>query len=334
MSATRVAIIGLGYWGPNLLRNFSRTSGVDVAYACDLRAELREKMAPQYPSVQFTDSYEKVLGDASVDGVIIATPLSTHYTLVKQALEAGKHVLVEKPLAGSTAQAQELVDLAKAKNKVLMVDLTFVYEDAVQKMAAYVKEGAIGKLLYFDSTRINLGIIQKDINVLWDLAVHDLSILGALRPLDDITSIHAVGQKAHTDKEEIAHLHLTFNDGMTAHIHVSWLSPVKIRRTLVGGTDKMIEYDDNEPSEKIRLYDKGVTVTKEEQTFALPVYRSGDILIPRLTPREPLGELARHFAACIRGEEQPMTPGSGSVQIVRILERASESLKTGSAVTL
>ncbi len=333
MSGTvTIGIVGLGYWGPNLLRNFAKTDGICVKYACDLSEAARQKYAAMYPSVTFTPDFDAVLNDSEVDAIVIATPVTTHFPLAKKALEAGKHVLVEKPLTAKHHEALELVALAKKQKKILMVDHTFVYEDAVQKIRQYVSDGTLGKLLYFDSTRINLGLIQSDTNVFWDLAVHDLSILSSLRSLADVREVRAYGRKFHTKQEEMGYLHLTFDDGFMAHIHVSWLSPVKIRQTLIGGTDKMIVYNDNEPSEKIRLYDKGVQVKKEEQTFALPLYRSGDVLIPQLRATEPLAELAAHFRDCIQGKEKPRTSGAQGAEVVEILELAMQSLQSDKAV--
>jgi predicted dehydrogenase len=226
-----------------------------------------------------------------------------------------------------------IADLAEKQGKILMADQTFVYEDAVDRIKNIVQSGDIGDLLYYDSTRINLGLIQRDTNVLWDLAIHDLSILNHIRPITDLVSVLAYGQKFHTDQIEMAHLHLGFNDGFSAHVHVSWVSPVKLRQTLIGGTEKMIVYDDNQPSEKVRIYDKGVTVNKEEQTFALPIYRTGDILIPRLNAVEPLKILAAHFCKCIRGEEQPKTPAVNSLRIIEILELADQSMREGRIIT-
>ncbi len=328
----RIGIVGLGYWGPNLLRNFAKTPGMAVKYACDLSEAARQKFVPAYPTVQFTPDLDAVLADTDVEAIVIATPATTHVSLAKKALMAGKHVLVEKPLATTRAEAIELVALAAQQKKLLMVDHTFVYEPAVEKIRQYVEDGALGRLLYFDSTRINLGLIQSDTNVFWDLAVHDLSILGALRPLSDVREVRAYGRKFHTDQEEMGYLHLTFADGFMAHIHVSWLSPVKIRQTLIGGTEKMIVYNDNEPSDKLRLYDKGVQVRKEQQSFALPMYRSGDVLIPQLQTAEPLATLAAHFRDCVRNGIQPRTPGSQGADVVEILELAMQSIRTDTAI--
>lgn len=332
MNPVSVGIVGLGYWGPNLLRNFALCDHARVKAVCDMRQEQLDKYKRWHVNTLFTTNYEDLLKDPEIEAIVIATPVSTHFSLAKKALEERKHVLVEKPLAASSQEVQELIDLAEKQKKVLMVDQTFVYEDAVDRIKHYVDDGTLGNLLYYDSTRINLGLIQKDTNVMWDLAIHDLSILNYIRPLTDVASVFAYGEKLHTDQTEIAHIHLKFSNRFSAHIHISWLSPVKLRKTLIGGTEKMIVYDDNEPSEKIRLYDKGVTVTKEEQTFALPIYRSGDIIVPRLNVVEPLKILAAHFCKCVRGAETPKTPAINSRRIIRILELADESMKQGKAV--
>ena len=327
MEPVQVGIVGLGYWGPNLLRNFALCEQARVRAVCDKRQEQLDTYKRWHANTLFTTNYEDLLKDPKIEALVIATPVSSHFSLAKAALEAGKHVLVEKPLVSSSQEAKELIDLATKQKKILMVDQTFVYEDAVDRMKKYIDDKAIGDLLYYDSTRINLGLIQRDTNVMWDLAIHDLSILNHIRPVTDVTSVLAYGQSIHTKQLEMAHIHIKFQDGFSAHIHVSWLSPVKLRRTLIGGSEKMIVYDDNEPSEKIRLYDKGVTVTKEEQTFALPIYRSGDVVIPRLNAVEPLKVLAAHFCKCVRGEENPKTPASNSERIINILELADQSIQ-------
>ncbi|MCC6553570.1 MAG: Gfo/Idh/MocA family oxidoreductase [Polyangiaceae bacterium] len=322
-----LAVVGLGYWGPNLLRCFARLAAARVKYVCDLDPELCASAARQYPSVIPTRRLEDVIVDAEVEAVVIATPVSTHHALTKRAIEAGKHVLVEKPIASTSIEARDLATIAEDAGRCLLVDHTFLYEEAVRKLREYAKGGTLGRLLYFDSTRINLGLHRSDTSALWDLAIHDLSILDALRPLSEVTSVLAHGQKHYTDREEIVHLHLEFQGGFRAHIAVSWLSPVKIRQTLVGGTEKMLVYDDNQPSEKIRLYDRGIQVTKEEQTFALPIYRTGSVLIPYLQNVEPLLRLAEHFVACVRGKDEPLTPAEQAVRILEILELADCSMR-------
>ena len=330
MSTLSVGIVGLGYWGPNLLRNFAALPGCTVQYGCDLLPKNLEKLRKTYPAVTYTQSFDDLLKDKDLTAIVIATPTASHFPLARAALEAGKHVLIEKPMTSSAAEAEELVSLAAAKKLCLLVDHTFVYTAAVEKIQQLVRSGEIGDLHYFDSTRINLGLIQKDVNVLWDLAIHDLSILSVLKDLSGIASLYAHGSTHFTKQPEIAHLHLTFLDGVEAHIHVSWLSPVKIRRTIIGGAKKMILFDDIEPSEKIRIYDKGVhfkeLVEEGKPDPFFPVYRSGDILIPAIPITEPMHFEAEHFLACIRGEEKPRVSGEDGYRIVRILELANTSM--------
>jgi predicted dehydrogenase len=328
MKPLRVAIVGLGYWGPNWLRNFSALDECEVAYACDLSDARLKKFSRMYPGTTFTKSYDEVLADSTVQAVVIATPTSTHFQLAKDALNAGMHVLVEKPMTSTSKEAAELTALAKKNKLQLLVDHTFAYTQAVAKIAEYADAGKLGNLLYFDSTRINLGLIQKDTNVLYDLAVHDLTILNRLQSLKDITEVFACGSAFYGKHAEVGHLHLKFKSGFHAHIHVSWLSPVKLRQTLIGGKKAMIVYDDLEPSEKIKFYDKGVDMlrddTKPDPFF--PKYRSGDVTIPALKLTEALETEARHFLACIRGGEKPLVSGEDGERMVRILELADKSM--------
>ncbi len=301
MPPVRAAIIGLGYFGPNLLRNFVAQQDCEMVYVCDLQEANLAKTRKLYPAIEGVSDASVIMKDASVELVIIATPTTAHFPLAKQALEAGKHVLIEKPMTATVAEAEELVALAKQKGKMIFVDHTFCFAPSVRRIADMVKSGALGDLLYMDSVRINLGLIQKDANVLQDLAIHDLSILGQLMDLREVQSVCAHGSQHFGKQEEDAHIHITMNNGVTAHIHVSWLSPVKIRRTMIAGTKSMIVYDDTEPSEKIRVYDRGVEhdTTKPDPFF--PKYRSGDILIPALSSQEPLAAEAAHVLKCIRG---------------------------------
>lgn len=327
MKPVSVGIVGLGYWGPNWLRNFAIQDGCTLAWGCDLTVERVTKFARQYPATRFTKNVEDMLRDKSLDAVVIATPTETHFALAKAALKAGKHVLIEKPMTGTSKEAQQLVDLAKKQKKLLLVDHTFAYTASVRRIATMAHEKKIGDLLYFDSTRINLGLIQKDTNVLWDLAIHDLTILAAIAELSEVTEVSAIGSAHYGKHIEDGHLHLKFRNGFAAHIHASWLSPVKIRKTLITGRKAMITYDDIEPSEKIRLYDKGIDhdTTKPDPFF--PKYRSGDVLIPALPITEALATEARHFLECIRGNEKPVVSGEHGMRMVRILELANESLK-------
>lgn len=308
MKNVSIGIVGLGYWGPNLVRNFAAEGQANLTILCDLKEDLRKKISAQYPTIRTTARFEDLLVK-NIDAIVIATPTASHFPIAKASLQAGKHVLIEKPIASSSAEAKALIQLSKKNKCILMVDHTFVYEDAVQKIKSYIEDGSLGDLLYFDSVRINLGIIRPDTNVLWDLAVHDLSILTYLLPNIHITDISVRGFSHYTKKMEDAHLHFRINDVTEGHIHVSWLSPVKIRQTLIGGTKNMILYNDNEPSEKIRLYD-----------------RDRNFIIPQLKTIEPLKELARHFCACIQGKEEPRTPGEHGLKVVEILEKADASL--------
>lgn len=331
MQPVRTALVGLGYWGPNLLRNFSAQPECAMAWACDLQEENIAKAKAHYPAPRYTTKLEEVLTDPEVELVLVATPPKSHFPIVKAALEAGKHIFVEKPIAASSAEADALVALAAEKGLLLMVDHTFVFAPSVEYIADLAARGGLGELLYFDSVRINLGIIQRDTNVLWDLAVHDLSILSAIRPLSDVQSVSATGSAHFGPQTELAHLHLTFSDAFTAHIHVSWLSPAKIRRTIVGGTQAMATYDDVEPSEKVRLYDRGVEHDVTRPDPMLPTYRTGNVLIPALPPKETLGLEAAHVLRCVRGTEKPRVPGEDGARMLRILETADESVKQGGA---
>jgi predicted dehydrogenase len=310
------------------------TETATLAWGCDVSVDRIAKFSRQYPAVRFTQNYDDLLRDKSLQAIVIATPTGSHFELAKKALEAGKHVLVEKPMTGTAADAQKLVNLARKNKRLLLVDHTFAYTAAVEKIRSIVSSKTLGDLLYFDSTRINLGLIQKDCNVLWDLAVHDLTILASIADMTKVTSVTALGSAHYGKHVEDAHLHLTFSTGLAAHIHVSWLSPVKLRTTLIAGRKAMIVYDDAEPSEKIRVYDKGIEhdTTKADPFF--PKYRSGDVLIPALPNTEPLGAEAKHFVACIQGEQKPMVDGEDGLAIVRILEKADESIRTGRTVNL
>lgn len=338
MNRRSVAIIGLGYWGPNLLRNFASIDEWDVRWACDLKEQNLSKVRSSYPTIRTTTSIDDVFADDAVDLVAIATPTKTHFPLAKRALEAGKHVFVEKPMASSSAEAEELIHLAESQKKLLLVDHTFAFAGAVRKLRDLVRGDELGELYYFDSTRINLGLIQQDVNVLWDLAIHDLSILSQIKNLGRIRSVYAHGSTHHGDHPEIGHLHLTWDDGFEAHIHVSWLSPVKIRRTIVGGTKKMVLFDDIHPSEKLKIYDTGIQkgqlgeMAPSDPLF--PVYRTGDVLIPKIDPTETLRTELLHVHACLEGTETPLVGGAEGLMILKILEASDRSLAARSPVDL
>ncbi len=332
MKQISVGIVGLGYWGPNWLRNFAGLESCDLSWGCDHAKDRVAKFSRQYPATKFTTKFEDLLQDELLDAIVIATPTASHLPLAAAALKAGKHVLIEKPMTLTGKESDELVALAKKHKKQLLVDHTFAYTAAVTKIKDIVESKSLGSLLYFDSTRINLGLIQKDSNVLWDLAVHDLTILSAIADLSDVTELMAIGSKHYGAHVEDAHLHLTFKTGLAAHIHVSWLSPVKMRRTLIAGRKAMITYDDIEPSEKIRFYDKGIDhdTTKPDPFF--PKYRSGDISIPALPLTEALTTEAAHFIDCIRSKAKPRVSGEDGATLVKILELADESLEKNKPV--
>lgn len=328
----RIGVIGYGYWGPNLVRNFGETAGAQVACVSDLRPERLKLVQARYPAVRVTTHHREMIDDPHLDAIAIATPVSTHFDLCLAALQAGKHVFVEKPLAGSAEQVQRLVDAAQKAKRVLMVDHTFVYTGAVQKIRQLVDSGALGDLYYYDSTRVNLGLFQHDIDVIWDLAVHDLSIMDYVIPERPV-AVSATGlSHVAGGKENIAFLTLFFGGPLIAHIHVNWLAPVKIRRTLIGASKQMIVYDDLEQSEKIKIYDSGITLDRKrdpaEKIYEVLLgYRTGDMLSPRLEMKEALAVEAAHFVRCVTENEQPVSDGLAGLRVVQILEAASASMR-------
>ena len=329
MSNLRVAVVGCGYWGQNLLRNFCELEEAEVVLACDYDSRALSRAKRRYPTLQTTQSYQEVLTHPRVEAVVLATPVSTHYPFASQALQFGKHVLVEKPLAQTSQQVQDLIRLADRMGKTLMVDHTFLYTGAVRRMKSLIDAGEIGELLYFDSVRISLGLVQSDINVLWDLAPHDLSIMDYLCKREPI-SISATGVRhLETPYQNIAYVTVQGEGNFIAHFHVNWLAPVKVRRTLVGGSKKMIVYDDMENSEKVRVYDKGITQNHdpEHRERMLTGYRNGDMLAPNLDATEALKLMAREFAMSIAEKRAPLTDGYAGLRIVRLLEAAQESIE-------
>lgn len=323
-----IGVIGYGYWGPNLVRNFMEAPYSTVVGVADLRQERLAEAQSRYPSIKFTKNPVDLFADPAINAIAIATPVTSHFELAMQALKAGKHVLVEKPLALSSDRAERLIEEAARRKLVLMVDHTFVYTGAVRKIREMVEGGALGNIYYYDSVRVNLGLFQHDVNVIWDLAVHDLSIMDfvlANKPVGvSATGIsHISGQP-----ENVAYITLFFADNQIAHLHVNWLAPVKVRRTLIGGSEKMIVYDDLEPSEKVKVYDKGVTIAPQrEEVYELLVsYRSGDMWAPKLDQTEGLRTEALHFIDCIENGRQPQTDGASGLRIVRLLEAAEKSL--------
>lgn len=325
-----VAIIGYGYWGPNLVRNFSGLENVHVKWVCDLRQERLNLVHKTYPGIQTTTNADDIFNDQEVDAVCVATPVFLHYELARKSLTSGKHVLVEKPLTSTSAQATELIDLALNHNKVLMVDHTFLYTGAVRKIKDIVDNGEIGDIQYFDSTRINLGLFQPDINVIWDLAPHDISILNFLIE-DRPVSLNATGV-AHTNTglENIAYLSLNYQSKMIAHFNCSWTSPVKIRQILIGGSEKMILFDDVEPSEKVRVYDTSYNLkpgSDEKKRQLLIDYRQGDIFIPKIEKTEALHGVAADFMNAVVNGVKPVSDMYDGLNVVRVLEAAETSIK-------
>jgi predicted dehydrogenase len=330
----RVGIVGYGYWGPNLVRNFSEAPDTTVTAVSDLRPERLSLVNRRYPGVQTTTSVEELLANPAVDAVAISTPVSTHFELGMRALKAGKHVLIEKPMTGTSQEAMALIAEAERRGLVLMVDHTFVYTGAVRKIRDLIGGGQLGEPYYYDSVRVNLGLFQHDVDVIWDLAVHDLAIMDYV--LDSHPSAVAATGMSHVagGPENIAYLTAFFQKNLIAHINVNWLSPVKVRRTLIGGSKQMIVYDDMEPSEKVKVYDKGITVTGgPESVYKMMIgYRTGDMFAPQLDMGEALRAEAQHFAHCIEHGTRPLTDGYAGLRVVRMLEAATQSMKKQGAL--
>ena len=331
MNTVKIAVVGCGYWGQNLVRNFWELDTVDLTTVCDANASSFPRIRKRFPTIETVQNYQDVLRNPQIDAVVLATPVSTHYSFARQALLAGKHVLVEKPMTTRANEALDLIELAEKQGKTLMVDHTFLYTSAVRRIRDLVDKGEIGNLLYFDSVRINLGLVQSDINVLWDLAPHDFAIMDHICDREPV-SISAIGVKhLGCAYENIAYVTVRFNSNsnLLAHFHVNWLAPVKIRQTLIGGSKKMIVYDDMEPTEKIKVYDRGITVNPdpEQRTRMLTGYRNGDVLAPNLDASEALRLMAREFISSITENRQPLTDGRAGYRVVRLLEAAQQSLE-------
>jgi len=332
---TTVGVIGCGYWGPNLLRNFAENETAELRWMCDLDAKRLNAMGRRYPGTQTTTDYKSLMADPELDAVAIATPVWTHFNFAKDALEAGKHVLVEKPLTASVAEAEQLIELAERSGLTLMVDHTFVYNGAVRKIKEIVQSGELGDLLYFDATRINLGLFQDDINVVWDLAPHDFSIMDFV--VDGQPELLSAVGSCHIKQgiENIAYVLLKFPNELIAHFHFNWLSPVKIRHTLIAGSRKMVVYDDIEPTEKVRVYDRGVTtrsesdVDREAAYQTLVSYRTGDVWVPKLDSTEALHYVCQEFLSAIAQSRRPLTDGQAGLRVVRLLEAAQRSIGAG-----
>jgi predicted dehydrogenase len=319
-------VIGYGYWGPNVVRNLSNLEGSRVISIADLDPAARQRAQKAHPSAQVTSSSAEVLTSTKIDAVAIVSPVWTHYELAKAALMNGKHVFVEKPFTMNSTQGEELVELGQKRNLKIMVDHTFLFTGAVRKMKEMIDDGSLGNLYYYDSTRVNLGLLQHDVNVLWDLAAHDLSIMDHLIP-GDPEAVGATGEKHLNEHEDVAYMTLHFPNKVIAHINVNWLSPVKVRMTLVGGEKKMVVWNDLVADEKLRVYDRGVKTTTQEGVYKLLVnYRSGDMWAPRLEQVEALQQEMKYFIECIETGNDPFNDGRAGLRVVRMLEAASKSL--------
>ena len=332
-----IGVIGYGYWGPNIVRNFQSLDLGCVKMVSDLNAKVLTKARKNYPSIHTTTDCQEILRSPEIDAVAVITPVATHYPLVKQALENGKHVFVEKPFTDNVAHAEELVELAEKKNLKIMVDHTFLFTGAVKKTKELIDEGALGDIYYYDSMRVNLGLFQTDVNVVWDLAPHDLSIMQHLikaRP----KAVVATGECHVNGKEDVAYITVYFENSVIAHFNVNWLSPVKIRMTLIGGEKKMLVWNDLVADEKIRIYDKGITKSNGNGNNVhdlLVSYRMGDVWAPRIEQIEALRVETQYFVDCVEKNETPFNDGKAGLEVVRILEAADASLsKKGGMVYL
>lgn len=322
-----VGVIGYGYWGPNIVRNFNGIEGSRVQLICDGNQNALNRAKKAHPHINTTDTWQDVVSSPDIDIVAVITPVSTHFELAKNALLNGKHIFVEKPFTATVAQAEELIELADKKNLKIMVDHTFIFTGAVRKMNQLIHEGVLGDLYYYDSTRVNLGLFQKDVNVIWDLAPHDFAIMDYLieeRPV----AVSACGKAHINGKEDTAYITVHFSNKMIAHFNVNWLSPVKLRTTLVGGEKKMLVWNDLEADEKLKIYDKGVEVKNEEGVYNLLVsYRSGDMWAPKVQQIEALKMEAEYFVNCILNGENPINDGHAGLRVVKMLASCDESLK-------
>jgi predicted dehydrogenase len=325
-------VIGYGYWGPNIVRNLTSLEDSQVIAIAEMSPTARKRAQKAYPNMLVTPDAADVILSPKIDAVAIVTPVWTHYELAKAALENGKHVFVEKPFTSNAAQAEELINLSQRKNLKIMVDHTFLFTGAVKKISQLLNEGTLGKLYYYDATRVNLGLFQHDINVLWDLAPHDLSIMDHLIKTNP-EAIVATGQKHLNNHEDVAYMTLYFPEKVIAHINVNWLSPVKVRTTLMGGEKRMLVWNDLEADEKVKVYDKGVEVTNREGVYELLVnYRSGDMWAPQLEQGEALRQELSYFVECISSGQDPINDGCAGLRVVRMLEAASESLSKKSSL--
>ena len=328
----KFGVIGYGYWGPNVVRNLNLMDKAEVLVVCDKSPASRKRVQKAYPSLRVTSDAAEMMSSKDLDAIAVITPVWTHYELAKAALEHGKHVFVEKPFTSNTAQAEELINLAVKKNLKIMVDHTFLFTGAVKKIRQLLKEGTLGNLYYYDSTRVNLGLFQHDVNVVWDLAPHDLSIIDHLIA-ESPEALVATGQTHLNGCEDVAFITLYFPNKIIAHINVNWLSPVKVRTTLIGGEKKMLVWNDLEADEKIKIYDKGVDVKNQQGLYNLLVnYRSGDMWAPQVEQVEALSQELAYFVDCIAHDKVPFNDGAAGLRVVKMLEAADQSLRKRGAL--
>jgi predicted dehydrogenase len=330
-----IGIIGFGYWGPNIVRNFSSIEGAKVLAICDGNQVALKRASIAYPHIRVTSDFNDILLSKDIDAVAVITPVSSHFALARKALKNGKHIFVEKPFTTTAAQAEELIEIADKKKLTIMVDHTFIFTGAVKKIKQIIDEKALGDLYYYDSVRVNLGLFQHDVNVIWDLAPHDFAVMDYL--LGEKPFAIAASGKAHvSEMEDTAYVTVHMNNNLIAHFNVNWLSPVKIRTTLIGGEKKMLVWNDMEPDEKIKIYDKGVEVGSAEAKYKMLVnYRSGDMHAPRIDPIEALKVETEYFVHCIKVSETPINDGHAGLRVVQMLEACNLSLKkNGRAVTV
>jgi predicted dehydrogenase len=323
----RIGVVGYGYWGPNIVRNFHRGPASRVEMVCDKNPDTLRRFTQTYPDISTTQDYMDIVNSSAIDAVAVVTPVWTHYELARKALENGKHIFVEKPFTSEAWQACELINLAEQKRLTIMVDHTFLFTGAVRKIRQLIDNGTLGELYYYDSTRVNLGIFQHDVNVLWDLGPHDLSIMDYL--IDQkAEAVSATGQVHLNGHEDVAYMTIYFPNKIIAHINVNWLSPVKVRTTLIGGEKKMLVWNDLEADEKLKVYDKGVKITNRESVYELLVsYRSGDMWAPQVDQVEALSAELSHFVDCVSDGKRPISDGHAGLRVVKMLEAANESVK-------
>jgi predicted dehydrogenase len=325
-STLKIGVIGYGYWGPNVVRNFYHANNATVVAVCDMNPKALQRVRRTYPTMAVTTNPADILTNPEIDAVAIVTPITAHFPLAKKALENGKHVFVEKPFTATSAQAQELIELAESKKLIVMVDHTFLFNGAVRKIREVIENGTLGNLYYYDSTRVNLGLFQHDANVVWDLAPHDLSIIDYLIE-DGPEAVVATGEKHVNSAEDMAFITIYFPNKVIAHLNVNWLSPVKVRTALIGGEKKMLVWNDLEADEKIKIYDKGIERTHGNSEYALRVsYRAGDLWVPRIEQVEALTRETQYFVDCVLNSETPFNDGRAGLRVVEMLEAIDRSI--------